>query len=231
MNNIRLVKHNLIYEDNHLLVFNKQPGILVQGDKTRDISLLDILKKYLKITKNKKGNVYLGLVHRLDRTSSGVIVFAKTSKALTRLNEQFKLRLTKKIYWALVDKKFPKDCKNLSSWMTRNRKKNKSKAHLKEVPKSKFAKLNLKRIKEFEKYCLLEIELLSGRHHQIRAQLSSLGFPIQGDVKYGAQRANKDKSISLHSKSLSFSHPITKEKLNFGTIPKNTGIWKIVLYD
>ena len=115
--------------------------------------------------------------------------------------------------------------------MTRDRKKNKSKAHLNKVPDSKFAQLNLKRIKEFEKYCLLEIELLSGRHHQIRAQLSSLGFPIQGDVKYGAQRANKDKSISLHSKSLSFSHPITKEKLNFGTIPKNTGIWKIVLYD
>ena len=170
-------------------------------------------------------------MHRLDRPTSGVLVFAKTSKALTRLNEQFKLRLTKKIYWALVDKKFPKDCNNLSNWMTRNRKKNKSKAHLNKVPDSKFAQLNLKRIQEFEKYCLLEIELLSGRHHQIRAQLSSFGFPIQGDVKYGAQRANKDKSISLHSKSLSFSHPVTKEKMNFVTLPKNTGIWKIVLYD
>ena len=171
------------------------------------------------------------MVHRIDRPTSGVLVFAKTSKALTRLNEQFKLRLTKKKYWALVDKKFPKDCNNLSNWMTRNRKKNKSKAHLNKVPESKFAQLNLKRIKEFEKYCLLEIELLSGRHHQIRAQLSCFGFPIQGDVKYGALRANKDKSISLHSRFLSLSHPVTKKKLNFQALPMNTGIWKIVLYD
>ena len=221
----------ILFEDNHIIIINKKPGELVQSDKTGDISLSDSIKNYIKIQKKKQGSAYLGVVHRIDRPTSGVLVFAKTSKALTRLNEQFKLRLTKKIYWALVDKKFPKDCNNLSSWMTRNRKKNKSKAHLNEVPRSKFAQLNLKRIKEFEKYCLLEIELLSGRHHQIRAQLSSFGFPIQGDVKYGAQRANKDKSISLHSKSLSFSHPITKEKLNFGTKPKNTGIWKIVLYD
>ena len=221
----------ILFEDNHIIIINKKPGELVQSDKTGDISLSDLIKNYIKIQKKKEGSAYLGVVHRIDRPASGVLVFAKTSKALTRLNEQFKLRLTKKIYWALVDKKFPKDCNNLSNWMTRNRKKNKSKAHLNKVPESKFAQLNLKRLKEFEKYCLLEIELLSGRHHQIRAQLSSFGFPIQGDVKYGAQRANKDKSISLHSKSLSFSHPITKEKLNFGTIPKNTGIWKIVLYD
>ena len=221
----------ILFEDNHIIIINKKPGELVQSDKTGDISLSDLIKNYIKIQKKKEGSAYLGVVHRIDRPASGVLVFAKTSKALTRLNEQFKLRLTKKIYWALVDKKFPKNCNNLSNWMTRDRKKNKSKAHFNKVPDSKFAQLNLKRIKEFEKYCLLEIELLSGRHHQIRAQLSSLGFPIQGDVKYGAQRANKDKSISLHSKSLSFSHPITKEKLNFGTIPKNTGIWKIVLYD
>ena len=221
----------ILFEDNHIIIINKKPGELVQSDKTGDISLSDLIKNYIKIQKKKEGSAYLGVVHRIDRPASGVLVFAKTSKALTRLNEQFKLRLTKKIYWALVDKKFPKNCNNLSNWMTRDRKKNKSKAHLNKVPDSKFAQLNLKRIKEFEKYCLLEIELLSGRHHQIRAQLSSFGFPIQGDVKYGAQRANKDKSISLHSKSLSFSHPITKEKLNFGTIPKNTGIWKIVLYD
>ena len=221
----------ILFEDNHIIIINKKPGELVQSDKTGDISLSDLIKNYIKIQKKKQGSAYLGVVHRIDRPTSGVLVFAKTSKALTRLNEQFKLRLTKKIYWALVDKKFPKDCNNLSNWMTRNRKKNKSKAHLNKVPESKFAQLNLKRIKEFEKYCLLEIELLSGRHHQIRAQLSSFGFPIQGDVKYGAQRANKDKSISLHSKSLSFSHPITKEKMNFVTLPKNTGIWKIVLYD
>ena len=221
----------ILFEDNHILIINKKSGELVQSDKTGDISLSDSIKNYIKIQKKKQGSAYLGIVHRIDRPTSGILIFAKTSKALTRLNEQFKLRLTKKIYWALVDKKFPTDCTNLSSWMTRNRKKNKSKAHLNKVPDSKFAHLNLKRIKEFEKYCLLEIELLSGRHHQIRAQLSSFGFPIQGDVKYGALRANKDKSISLHSKSLSFSHPITKEKLNFGTLPKNTGIWKIVLYD
>ena len=206
---MELIKR-ILFEDNHIIIINKKPGELVQSDKTGDISLSDLIKNYIKIQKKKQGSAYLGVVHRIDRPASGVLVFAKTSKALTRLNEQFKLRLTKKIYWALVDKKFPKDCNNLSNWMTRNRKK-KSKAHLNKVPESKFAQLNLKRIKEFEKYCLLEIELLSGRHHQIRAQLSSFGFPIQGDVKYGALRANKDKSISLHSKSLSFSHPVTKK--------------------
>ena len=227
---MELIKR-ILFEDNHIIIINKKPGELVQSDKTGDISLSDSIKNYLKIQKKKQGSAYLGVVHRIDRPTSGVLVFAKTSKALTRLNEQFKLRLTKKIYWALVDKKFPKDCNNLSNWMTRNRKKNKSKAHLNKVPESKFAQLNLKRIKEFEKYCLLEIELLSGRHHQIRAQLSSFGFPIQGDVKYGALRANKDKSISLHSRSLSLSHPVTKKKLNFQILPMNTGIWKIVLYD
>ena len=227
---MELIKR-ILFEDNHIIIINKKPGELVQSDKTGDISLSDSIKNYLKIQKKKQGSAYLGVVHRIDRPTSGVLVFAKTSKALTRLNEQFKLRLTKKIYWALVDKKFPKDCINLSNWMTRNRKKNKSKAHLNKVPESKFAQLNLKRLKEFEKYCLLEIELLSGRHHQIRAQLSSFGFPIQGDIKYGALRANKDKSISLHSRSLSLSHPVTKKKLNFQILPMNTGIWKIVLYD
>ena len=227
---MELIKR-ILFEDNHIIIINKKPGELVQSDKTGDISLSDSIKNYLKIQKKKQGSAYLGVVHRIDRPTSGVLVFAKTSKALTRLNEQFKLRLTKKIYWALVDKKFPKDCNNLSNWMTRNRKKNKSKAHLNKVPESKFAQLNLKRIKEFEKYCLLEIELLSGRHHQIRAQLSSFGFPIQGDVKYGALRANKDKSIILHSIFLSVSHPVTKKKLNFQVLPMNTGIWKIVLYD
>ena len=221
----------VIFEDNHIIIINKIPGELVQSDKTGDTSLSDSIKNYLKIKNNKPGSAYLGLVHRLDRPTSGVLVFAKTSKALARLNNQFKLRLTKKIYWALVDKKIPKNYTSLSNWMTRNRKKNKSKAHINKVPDSKFAKLNLKRIKEFKKYCLLEIELLSGRHHQIRAQLSSIGFPIQGDIKYGSPKANKDKSISLHSKSLSFTHPVSKKKLIFEILPMNTGIWKIVLYD
>ena len=221
----------VIFEDNHIIIINKIPGELVQSDKTGDTSLSDSIKNYLKIKNNKPGSAYLGLVHRLDRPTSGVLVFAKTSKALARLNNQFKLRLTKKIYWALVDKKIPKNYTSLSNWMTRNRKKNKSKAHINKVPESKFAQLNLKRIKEFKKYCLLEIELLSGRHHQIRAQLSSIGFPIQGDIKYGSPKANKDKSISLHSKSLSFTHPVSKKKLIFEILPMNTGIWKIVLYD
>ena len=152
----------VIYEDNHIIIINKIPGELVQSDKTGDTSLSDLIKNYLKIKNNKTGSVYLGLVHRLDRPTSGVLVFAKTSKALARLNNQFKLRLTKKIYWALVDKKIPKNYTSLSNWMTRNRKKNKSKAHINKVPESKFAQLNLKRIKEFKKYCLLEIEPLSG---------------------------------------------------------------------
>ena len=225
------VKNRILFEDNHLLIVNKEAKELVQGDKTGDPTLADHLKEYIKVKYNKPGEVYLGIVHRIDRPTSGVVVFAKTSKALIRLNAQFEKRIPKKTYWAVVDKIFPNTEGKLVHWMTRNQKQNKSKAHINEVPNSKIAKLSYKRIQEFEHYCLLEISLETGRHHQIRAQLSTLGFPIQGDLKYGANRSNKDGSISLHARKLEIEHPVTTEKISFEANPQKTGIWKAVLSD
>ncbi|MDC1377998.1 RluA family pseudouridine synthase [Flavobacteriaceae bacterium] len=223
------IKRRILFEDNHLIVVNKEAKELVQGDKTGDSTLADHLKAYLKIKYNKPGKVYIGIVHRIDRPTSGVLVFTKTSKALIRLNEQFKKRSPKKTYWAIVGKEFPSQEGKLIHWMTRNQKQNKSKAHKNEVPNSKIAKLSYRRIQEFEHYCLLEITLETGRHHQIRAQLSALGFPIQGDLKYGADRNNKDGSISLHARSLQIDHPVTKEAMSFKANPQKMGIWKSVL--
>ena len=172
------IKRRILFEDNHLIVVNKEAKELVQGDKTGDSTLADHLKAYLKIKYNKPGKVYIGIVHRIDRPTSGVLVFTKTSKALIRLNEQFKKRSPKKTYWAIVGKEFPSQEGKLIHWMTRNQKQNKSKAHKNEVPNSKIAKLSYRRIQEFEHYCLLDITLETGRHHLIRAQLSALGFPI-----------------------------------------------------
>ena len=204
---------------------------MVQGDQTGDIPLAESIKAYLKKKYNKPGAAYLGVVHRLDRPTSGVILFAKTSKALRRLNEQFKNRIPKKKYWAIVTKEFADQKGTLSHWMTRNTKQNKSKAHIKEVPNSKLAKLQYQRVKDFDHYCLLEINLETGRHHQIRAQLSAMGFPIKGDLKYGASRSNKDGSISLHARLLEIEHPVTKEVLDFISDPQREGIWKAVLSD
>jgi len=223
------VKDRILFEDNHLLVIHKRPGELVQGDRTGDLTLADLVKSYLKKKHLKPGAAYLGIVHRLDRPTSGVLVFAKTSKALSRLNQQFQSRTPQKTYWALVDKQFPENEGTLEHWMTRNAQQNKSKAHKNKVPNSKQARLHFKRIRDFDRYCLLEIKLETGRHHQIRAQLSSLNFPIQGDLKYGAPRSNKDGSISLHSRTLTIDHPVTKESLFFISDPEKVGIWKSVL--
>ncbi len=225
------IKDRILFEDNHLLVINKKVGELVQGDQTGDPTLADFAKSYLKKKYNKPGAVYLGIVHRLDRPTSGIVVFAKTSKALSRLNAQFKARVPKKIYWALVSKEFPEQQGSLSHWMTRNSKQNKSKAHQKEVPNSKRALLHFKRIQDLQNYCLLEIHLETGRHHQIRAQLSSTGFPIHGDLKYGAARSNSSGGISLHARSLSIEHPVRKELMRFTVSPEKVGIWKDVLSD
>ncbi len=225
------VNKRILFEDNHLLIINKEAKGLVQGDKTGDRTLADHLKTYIKKKYNKPGEVYLGIVHRIDRPTSGVVVFTKTSKALARLNAQFEKRIPKKTYWAVVDKAFPNQEGTLTHWMTRNQKQNKSKAHKNEVPNSKIAKLSYKRVQEFEHYCLLEISLETGRHHQIRAQLSALGFPIQGDLKYNANRSNKDGSISLHARKLEIEHPITKVTMSFVANPQSTGIWKAVLSD
>ena len=225
------IENRILFEDNHLLVINKKAGELVQGDKTGDETLADIAKNYLKEKYNKPNAAYLGIVHRLDRPTSGAVLFAKTSKALIRLNDQFKSRFPKKIYWAIVNKNFPKKQGRLDHWMTRNNKQNKSKAHKNKVPNSKNAHLHFKRICELDHFCVLEITLETGRHHQIRAQLSSIGFPIQGDLKYGAKRSNNDGSISLHARKLSIAHPTTKEILCFTANPRKLGVWKSVLFD
>jgi len=226
MNNTKLVNKYLIYEDNHLLVINKQQGVLVQGDKTGDLSLLDILKNYLKIKKKKVGNVYLGLVHRLDRTSSGVIIFAKTSKALSRLNRQFRNREVIKTYWAVVEgKNIPKKEK-LINWVKKNQKKNKSFVFKKELEGTKKAILTYTLLKKLNHYSFIKVELETGRHHQIRCQMAHRGFPIKGDVKYGSKRSNKNSSIHLHSRQLSLLHPVTKEKLRFiAKCPKDS-LWE-----
>jgi 23S rRNA pseudouridine1911/1915/1917 synthase len=225
------LEERILFEDNHLIVITKRAGELVQGDQTGDIPLVESVKAYLKKKYSKPGAVYLGVVHRLDRPTSGVVLFAKTSKALSRLNEQFKNRIPKKTYWAIVPKEFADKKGTLCHWMTRNTKQNKSKAHINEVPNSKLAKLQFQRVKGLDHYCLLEINLETGRHHQIRAQLSMVGFPIQGDLKYGAPRSNKDGSISLHARCLEVKHPVTKKAIVFTSDPLKVGIWKAVLSD
>ena len=221
----------ILYEDNHLLVINKPSGLLSQGDQTGEKPLIEYSKDYIKKKYNKPGNVFLGLVHRLDRPTSGVIVFARTSKALSRLNEQFRVRKVSKIYWALVKKDFSPPSNTLVHWIVRNPEKNRSKAYPKEVPLSKKAILHYTIKQKLEHYVLLEVLLETGRHHQIRAQMSALGAPLLGDVKYGARRSISGGEFGLHSRSLELDHPITKEKILFKATPPRQGIWKAVLFD
>jgi len=223
-------KDNLqvLHEDNHIIVVNKRVGDIVQGDKTGDKPLSDVVKEYIKDKYNKPGEVFLGVVHRLDRPTTGIVVFARTSKALTRLNELFKNRETQKTYWAVVKNKPPKNEDQLIHYLKRNEKNNTSKAHLKEVPESKIAHLDYKVIKELNNYTVLEINLHTGRHHQIRAQLSAIGSPIKGDLKYGFDRSNPDGGIHLHARKLTFIHPVTKETLTLiAAVPEET-IWKAI---
>lgn len=211
-----------MYEDNHLFVVNKRAGDLVQGDKTGDKPLSEVVKSYIKDKYDKPGNVYLGVVHRLDRPTSGIVLFSKTSKALPRLNKLFAEKKTEKTYWAIVKEAPPKQQDTLIHFLKRNPKQNKSYAHKHEVPDSKKAILHYKVLKELDRYFLLEIDLETGRHHQIRSQLSAIGCPIKGDLKYGFDRSNKDASISLHARSLSLIHPVQKEKISFtAPLPKD----------
>lgn len=219
----------VLHEDNHLIIVNKRPGDIVQGDKTGDMPLSEVVKEYIKIKHDKPGNVYLGVVHRLDRPTSGIVVFAKTSKALPRLNKLFKEKDAKKTYWAIVRNAPPKQQDQLVHYMKRNPKQNKSYAHINEVPDSKKAILEYRLGKELNNYFLLEIDLQTGRHHQIRSQLSSIGCPIKGDLKYGFDRSNKDGSIHLHSRKLSFIHPVKKEKLEIIAPPPKDPIWDACL--
>ena len=219
----------IIYEDNHLIAINKRPGDLVQGDKTGDNTLIDQVKNYIKKKYNKPRGVFLGLIHRLDRPTSGLILFAKTSKALKRINKQFKDRKTQKKYWAIIDKSFDSNSGTLTHWLKRNPKMNKSFANNKEVNDSKKAILHYKKIIKLRKYCVLEIDLETGRHHQIRSQLSFIGFPVKGDLKYNAKRKNPDASIDLHARSLTINHPITKKKITFLASPPIKPQWNFFL--
>jgi 23S rRNA pseudouridine1911/1915/1917 synthase len=223
---------NVLYEDNHIIAVNKQSGEIVQGDKTGDIPLSDILKAYLKEKYNKPGNVYLGVVHRLDRPVTGVVLFAKTSKALPRLNKLFaEHERVKKTYWAIVGNKPPKESGTLTHWLTRNEKTNTAKAYDREVPNSKKAVLDYQLIAASERYFLLEIQLHTGRHHQIRCQLAKMGYPIKGDLKYGAPRSNPDGSICLHARRLELEHPVTHETLIItAPVPQNT-LWRAFCQD
>jgi 23S rRNA pseudouridine1911/1915/1917 synthase len=216
----------VLYEDNHLIVINKRAGDIVQGDKTGDAPLSEVVKKYIAKKYNKPGAVYLGVVHRLDRPTSGIVIFARTSKALTRLNKLFAERKTQKTYWALVKKHPSPDQATLTHYLKRNSKQNKSYAYAKAVPDSKEASLTYRAIKKLKTFTLLEIDLHTGRHHQIRSQLTAIGSPIKGDLKYGFDRSNKDGSISLHARKLTFVHPVQKEEMTFiAPVPEGDAVW------
>lgn len=223
-------KNNLqiLHEDNHIIVVNKRVGDIVQGDKTGDKPLSEVVKEYIKVKYNKPGEVFLGVVHRLDRPTTGIIVFARTSKALTRMNELFSNRETQKTYWAIIKNK-PKNAEDkLVHFLKRNEKNNTSKAYLKEVPDSKLAILEYKIIATLQNYSALEINLHTGRHHQIRAQLSAIGSPIKGDLKYGFDRSNPDGGIHLHARKLVFVHPVTKENIQIIAPTPNDVIWNAI---
>ncbi|WP_163444669.1 RluA family pseudouridine synthase [Flavobacterium columnare] len=223
-------KNNLavLYEDNHIIIVNKRVGDIVQGDKTGDKPLSDVVKEYLKEKYNKPGEVFLGVVHRLDRPTTGIVLFAKTSKALSRINDLFKNRETQKTYWAIVKNKPSQKEATLIHYLKRNPQKNTSKAHLKEVADSKKAILDYKIIKELNNYFVLEVSLHTGRHHQIRSQLSAIGCPIKGDLKYGFDRSNKDGGIHLHARKLQLIHPVSKEIISVTAPVPDDIIWKSI---
>ena len=215
----------VVYEDNHIIVVNKTASEIVQGDKTGDTPLSETVKEYIKNKYNKPGNVFLGVTHRLDRPVSGLVVFAKTSKALSRLNDMFRLGEVKKTYWAVV-KERPKELEGeLTNWLVRNEKQNKSYAYLKEIPNSKKAILRYKLIAHSENYHLLEVDLQTGRHHQIRCQLAKMGCPIKGDLKYGSPRSNPDGSICLHARRIAFVHPVSKESIEIEAPVPSGNLW------
>ena len=220
-------KENLqiLHEDNHIIVVNKRVGDIVQGDKTGDKPLSEVVKEYVKDKYNKPGDVFLGVIHRLDRPTTGIVAFARTSKALSRMNELFSNRETQKTYWAIVKNKPLKNEDKLVHFLKRNEKNNTSKAHIKEVPDSKIASLDYKIIKELNNYFALEINLHTGRHHQIRAQLSAIGSPIKGDLKYGFDRSNPDGGIHLHARKLVFTHPVSKDTIEIVAPTPNEVIW------
>lgn len=219
----------VLYEDNHIIAVNKTSSEIVQGDKTGDEPLSDTLKKYLKEKYNKPGEVFLGVTHRLDRPVSGVVVFAKTSKALTRLNEMFRNQEVKKTYWAIVKNRPEETEGRLEHYLVRNEKQNKSVAHSKMVPNAKKASLSYKLISQSDNYFLLEVQLETGRHHQIRCQLAKMGCPIKGDLKYGFPRSNPNGGISLHARYVEFVHPVSKQLIQItAPCPDDDKLWQAV---
>ncbi|MBO4820759.1 MAG: RNA pseudouridine synthase [Prevotella sp.] len=216
----------ILYEDNHIIIVNKESGEIVQGDKTGDTPLSEKVKDDIKRRYAKPGNVFLGVVHRLDRPVSGVVVFAKTSKALTRLNDMFKEGKVHKTYWAITQQRPNPVSGTIEGWMTRNEKQNKSYMHNKEKPGAKKAVLNYQTIAASDRYVLLEVELLTGRHHQIRCQLAAIGCPIKGDLKYGARRSNPDGSISLMARKVEFEHPVSHQLISVEAPIPQDNLWR-----
>jgi 23S rRNA pseudouridine1911/1915/1917 synthase len=217
---------NVIYEDNHLIAVNKNCHEIVQGDKTGDIPLSDTIKAWLKEKYDKPGNVFVGVIHRLDRPVTGIVLFAKTSKALPRMNEMFRLGEVKKTYWAIVKNRPPAQEGELVHWLVRNEKQNKSTAYDNEKPHAKKAILQYQLIAQSTNYYLLSVNLQTGRHHQIRCQLAKIGCPIKGDLKYGAERSNPDGGISLHARDISFIHPVSKQPVHIQAPVPDDNLWK-----
>jgi len=222
-------KLEVLYEDNHIIAVNKRPSDIVQGDKTGDTPLSDFVKQYVKEKYNKPGEVFIGTVHRIDRPVSGIVLFARTSKALTRLNEMFQTKEIKKTYWAVVKNRPAKESGNLVHYLKKNEAKNMSKAFAKEQPGALRSELDYTLICSLDNYHLLEINPHTGRHHQIRVQLSSMGSPIKGDLKYGFDRSNKDASIHLHARKIEFIHPVKKEPITIIAPPPDEVIWNEIL--
>ena len=220
---------DILFEDNHIIAVNKNTSDIVQGDKTGDMPLSEKVKEYIKKKYNKPGAVYLGVTHRLDRPVSGALLFARTSKALTRLNEMFSNKTVKKTYWAIINNKPAKDQDTLQHYIVRNQKRNKSFAYDKEVKNSKLAILSYKFLASSDNYYLLEVDLHTGRHHQIRCQLAKIGCPIKGDLKYGFPRSNPDGGISLHSRKINFIHPVRKEEIEIVAKPPKDSLWDYFL--
>lgn len=217
---------DVLYEDNHLIIVNKRPGEIVQGDKTGDQPLSETVKQYIKEAYAKPGSVFLGVVHRLDRPVGGVVLFARTSKALTRLNDMFRRGDIHKTYWAIVERNQCPPAATLVHWLKRNEQQNKSYAYDHEVLDSKRAELDYRVLAEGDRYLLLEVNLKTGRHHQIRCQLAKVGLPIRGDLKYGARRSNPDGSISLLARSIDFVHPVSKKNIHVEVPVPDEGLWQ-----
>lgn len=222
----------VLYEDNHIIAVNKTCNEIVQGDKTGDIPLSEIVKAYIKDKYNKPGEVFLGVTHRLDRPTSGVVLFARTSKALTRLNEMFKSHeKIKKTYWAIVQNAPKQPQAKLENWLVRNEKQNKSYVAKPGTKDAKLAVLTYSTIATSDNYTLLEIQLETGRHHQIRCQLAAIGCPIKGDLKYGAKRSNPDGGISLHARKIAFIHPVSKQEICITAPVPNDKLWRAITHD